>query len=392
MNKHRVDERTWWLIFFFTLILLVLVLCGISFGATGPQDYIERRFARNSPLSEASRYLGSGDQVRCFNVSLTDTTAAGFDATYAGGYFQLFRMSQPDSGSICDCYKINGSPDSLIFHGFVPGRGYKVASAQWSTNAQGRIDFNRTLQADSVNVVERLTTADLATGAGTIGTAELADSLITAAKIPASTITAVKIAANAVGASEIATSAVGTAEIADGVIADADIATGAAIALTKLSTASASTNDIIAYSGSAWAKTSTVATPINTTTITASGAVTLNGAVTLGDAPGDAITSTGNFTTTGTTTCGNDTTDVTVTRGVPRWPDAMVKATYDSGSTSDTFTFPNAKAGWSFIAQFGSSGGKAITSIYYSSANTVTVNTSTTVAGTAPITIWGWKP
>lgn len=371
------DRRTWALICAFAIMLLILVLCGISFGsahgATGPQEYLYRAFVRQHALSDSSLYVdgSAGDIVRCFSVSLTDTTGNGVDQTYTADVRHNWRFAMPDSAQICDCYEVAGSPDSLLwYHVRLPGKGFRIARTQLTTDAQGRWDPHVTIKADTLYAAKRITATDAVLGSGTIGNGELAG--------------------DAVDASKIAAGAVGTSEIADGTVADGDLA--GSISLSKLSNASASTNDVIAYSGSAWAKTSTLATPISTTTIAASGAVTLNGAVTLGDAAGDAITSTGNFTATGTTACGNDTTDVATVRGQPRWPDAIVCASFDSGTAIDTFTFPNAQTGWHYNAMFQDTNGKTIKSVYRSGSNTVTVETGTSVTVTSKICIWGWKP
>lgn len=391
------DRRTWALICAFALMLLILVLCGISFGsahgATGPQEYLYRAFVRQHALSDSSLYVdgSAGDIVRCFSVSLTDTTGNGVDQTYTSDVRHNWRFAMPDSAQICDCYEVAGSPDSLLwYHVRLPGKGFRIARNQLTTDAQGRWDPHVTIKVDTLYAAKRITATDAVLGSGTIGNGELAADAVDASKIAADAVGTSEIAADGVGASEIAASAVGTSEIADGTVADGDLA--GSISLSKLSNASASTNDVIAYNGSAWAKVSTLATPISTTTITASGATTLNGAVTLGDAAGDAITSTGNFTATGTTACGNDTTDVATVRGQPRWPDAIVCASFDSGTAIDTFTFTNAKAGWHYTAMFQDTNGKTIKSVYRSASNTVTVETGTAVTVASTICIWGWKP
>ena len=303
-------------------MLAVLLLCSVAWGADGPQEYVQRAFVRGYALSDSSLWIdgSEGDRVRCFSVSLTDTTNLGTDMTYLTpvgpkrNWRYLWRFGLSGAGSICNCYEIAGTPDTLLWgNAWIPGKGYAREAAQWTTNAQGRIDFDRSLQADSVVALYRVTAADAVLGAGAIGTSEVADSSITAAKIPANSITEAKIG----------TSAVGTQQIAASAVTDAKIGTG--ISVSKLASASASTNNLLAWNGSAWAPTGS----LSVSSVTASGTAQVDGNL----------------------TAGSDSTDVVRINGRLDLESTIYKefTVTSGGGTLQTFAWAGAKSSWRFF-------------------------------------------
>lgn len=92
--------------------------------------------------------------------------------------------------------------------------------------------------------------SNLQVAAGVIGTTEIADDAITAAKIAADAVGSAEIASDAVGAAEIAADAVGSSEIAAGAVGPSELATDAvtapAIAAGAVGTAELGANAVTA--------------------------------------------------------------------------------------------------------------------------------------------------
>lgn len=308
--------------------LAVFLAVGESWavGGTTPTRKVRFYFTakRSAPTSSASAYIGTqaGDLVRCYPAS-SDTAGKGIDAVYAGGEFRRHYV-ELDSSEVCNCFEVGGSPDSLIAdlqHVAILGLGIALAESTVTGRA-------------------------------------LRDSLLTAGVLArvlkANTITEAKIAANAVTAQQLAAGAVTDAKVSSG------------LSLSKLASASASTNNLLAWNGSAWSPTGA----LSVSSLASSGSVTVDGSL----------------------TAGADSADVLVVRGIPRAPEACRCFTFTSGASSRAFTFPKAQAGWLFLAQFQDANGKTIQSVSRTATDEVTVRCGVSVTSDSKICIWAWKP
>ena len=376
MTRHN-DSRLWVAICVFAVLLLLLVLCGISFGATGPQEYIYRAFVRSHSLSDSSLYVNGtkGDIIRCFSVSLTDTTAGGVDQTYTADVRHNWRFAMPDSAQICDCYEVAGSPDSLLwYHVRLPGKGFKIAGSQVTTDTRGRSQFTKPVRVDTLAVgaiVSRASNAATVTG----DTLKVYQSMRVANKLQVQgAATLGNAAADAIAINGNAT------------LAGTSAHTGAATFAGAVTLGDAA-GDAITSTGNFTASG----------TLTTTGAATFNGAVTLGDASGDAITVTGTPTITPTLTlngqlaAGNDSTDTATFAGAPKFTNFCKTFTYPSGVTSTTFTWTGCGT-WYYFGGWPAGGGKAFGMISKTSANTITATLATTLAASATCWICAIKP
>ena len=273
-------------------MLAVLLLCSVAWAADGPQEYIYRPFWRTAPLSTASQMVdgSKGDKIRCFSVSLTDTTGNGVDQTYTADVRYNWQFSMPDSGSICDCYKINGSPDSLLWNNvWIPGKGRKESANQFSTDSRGRLKINRTVRADTL----------------------------------AASVIASKTAAGTVVSTDTLR-----------VMMHQRVASNLKVqGQTQLGNAVADTVKLIGN-------------------VRAQGSLTTQGTTTLGNAAADVITSKGAFTAQDDLTAGNDSTDVTTITGRLDLDTTIYKefTVTSGGGVLQTFAWPGAKSSWRFFA------------------------------------------
>lgn len=376
MTRHN-DSRLWIAICAFAILLLLLVLCGISWGATGPQEYIYRAFYRTNYLSAASQMVNGtkGDKIRCFNVSLTDTTGNGVDQTYTADVRYNWRFSMPDSAQICDCYEVAGSPDSLLWDNVrLPGKGFKIAGSQVTTDTRGRSQFTKPVRVDTLAVgaiVSRASSAATVTG----DTLKVYQSMRVANKLQVQgAATLGNAAADAIAINGNAT------------LAGTSAHTGAATFAGAVTLGDAAA-DAITSTGNFTASG----------TLTTTGAATFNGAVTLGDASGDAITVTGTPTITPTLTlngqlaAGNDSTDTATFAGAPKFTNFCKTFTYPSGVTSTTFTWTGCGT-WYYFGGWQAGGGKAFAAIYKSASNTITASLATTLASNTACWICAIKP
>lgn len=305
-------RNLWWAL----AILAVLALCSISFGADGPQEYIYRPFWRTSPLSTASQMVNGtlGDRIRCFSVSLVDTTGYGTDMTYTADVRYNWQFALADSGAICDCYEIGGSPDSLLWNNvWIPGKGRKESANQFSTDSRGRLKINRTVRADT-------------------------------------------LAASVIASKSAAGSVVSTDTLR--VLMHARVASNLKVqGQTQLGNAVADTVKLIGN-------------------VRAQGSLTTQGATTLGNAAADAITSKGAFTAQDDLTAGNDSTDVTTITGRLDLDTTIYKefTVTAGGGLNQAFTWTGVRPTWRFFAFWANNPGTLRTlAAYYSASNEITI-------------------
>jgi hypothetical protein len=278
-------------------MVAVLLLCSVAWGADGPQEYIERAFVRQYALSDSSLWVDgdAGDQIRCFSVSLTDTTGQGVDQTYispAGrkrNWRYLWRFAMPDSAQICDCFEISGSPDTLLWNNVrIPGKGFKEAANQFSTDSRGRLKVNRTVRADT-------------------------------------------LAASVIASKSAAGSVVSTDTLR--VLMHARVASNLKVqGQTQLGNAVADTVKLIGN-------------------VRAQGSLTTQGTTTLGNAAADVITSKGAFTAEDDLTAGNDSTDVVRINGRLDLESTIYKefTVTSGGGVTQAFTWTGARDTWRFV-------------------------------------------
>lgn len=278
-------------------MLAVLLLCSIAWGADGPQEYVQRAFVRGYALSDSSLWIdgSEGDRVRCFSVSLTDTTNLGTDMTYLTpvgpkrNWRYLWRFALPDSGAICDCYEIAGTPDTILWdNAWIPGKGRKESANQFSTDSRGRLKINRTVRADTL----------------------------------AASVIASKTAAGTVVSTDTLR-----------VMMHARVASNLKVqGQTQLGNAVADTVKLIGN-------------------VRAQGSLTTQGTTTLGNAAADAITSKGAFTAEDDLTAGNDSTDVVRINGRLDLESTIYKefTVTSGGGTLQTFAWAGAKSSWRFF-------------------------------------------
>lgn len=312
-------------------MLAVLLLCSISFGADGPVEYMHRPIRRSAPVSSATTYVGeaTGDRMRCFSVSLVDTTGYGVDMTYTDDVVHNWAFTMPDSGSICDCYEIGGTPDTLALNNvWIPGKGRKESANQFSTDSRGRLKMNRTVRADTM----------------------------------ATSVIASKTAAGTVVSTDTLR-----------VMMHARVASNLKVqGQTQLGNAVADTVKLIGN-------------------VRAQGSLTTQGTTTLGNAAADVITSKGAFTAEDDLTAGNDSTDRVIANGYTRMTVACKTFTYPSGVTTTTFTWPKCGS-WYYFGMFRAASGKAFTGVYKTGTDTITANIATILAAGVECVICAWLP
>jgi len=273
-------------------MLAVLLLCSISFGADGPVEYMHRPIRRSAPVSSATTYVGeaTGDRMRCFSVSLVDTTGYGVDMTYTDDVVHNWAFTMPDSGSICDCYEIGGTPDTLALNNvWIPGKGRKESANQFSTDSRGRLKMNRTVRADTM----------------------------------ATSVIASKTAAGTVVSTDTLR-----------VMMHARVASNLKVqGQTQLGNAVADTVKLIGN-------------------VRAQGSLVTQGTTTFGNNVADVITSKGAFTAEDDLTAGNDSTDVVRINGRLDLETTIYKefTVTSGGGLVQTFAWPGAKSSWRFFA------------------------------------------
>lgn len=333
-------RNLWWTL----AILAVLALCSISFGADGPQEYIYRPFWRTSPLSTASQMVNGtlGDRIRCFSVSLVDTTGYGTDMTYTADVRYNWQFALPDSGAICDCYEIAGSPDSLLWNNvWIPGKGRKESANQFSTDSRGRLKINRTVRADTL-------AASVIASKSAAGTVVSTDTL--------RVMMHARVASNlkVQGQTQLGNAAADTVKAIGNLRAQGTLyAQGG----TTLGNAAADTVKMIGN-------------------VRVQNTFTTQGTTTLGNAAADAITSKGAFTAQDDLTAGNDSTDVTTITGRLDLDTTIYKefTVTAGGGLNQAFTWTGVRPTWRFFAFWANNPGTLRTlAAYYSASNEITI-------------------